>query len=98
MVAMQNSDAVAVEKPSCVECIEYVAQDFRGPAIDQIAGNGQMVGIARSDAIQLALQPGRIARVPDVQVREMRDQHTSGLCTRKVKRTAPMSRSEKAGH
>jgi hypothetical protein len=34
-----------------------------------------VVGTARGDAIELAVQPDRIAGISEVQIREMRDEH-----------------------
>lgn len=79
VVSMNDREPRRVEQAALRERIEDFAEQTRVPAIEDIAGDREMVGDARGDAIELAFQPPHIAAVPDVQIGQVREQHPSDL-------------------
>jgi len=75
VVAMNDGRPRRVEQATGRHRVEDAAQQPRVPAIEQVAGDHEMVGRAGDDAIELALEGTHVGGVPDVRVREMRDEH-----------------------
>ena len=80
MIAVEDGRTFGAEKIVGGEHVEDARKKSRSPAVQQVAGDGEMIRPARGDAIELAIQPRRIVRVAQMQVRQVRDQHTSDLC------------------
>src|SRR5204862_5853017 len=55
------------------ERVERGGEQARTPAIEQIAGDDEMIGAAGRDAIELVLERTHVGGVADMRVREMGD-------------------------
>jgi hypothetical protein len=76
VIAVQDGRPFAGEQPAIAQGGKRAAQERVAPAVEQVARDGEMIGTARGDAIELTLQPDHIAGVSQVQVRQMRDQQS----------------------
>lgn len=76
VISVQDGGAVRGEEAARRERAKDGVEEGRVPAIEKIAGDGQVIGTFRGDAIELALQPDHIAVISQVQIRQMRDQQS----------------------
>jgi hypothetical protein len=68
VIAVQDRGALRVEESARPEGVEDAGEERRRPAVEYVAGDREMVRTACGNAIQLAIQPHRIAGMPDVQI------------------------------
>ena len=75
MVAVQQCEAIGMEQPAVFKGVEHAREQCSVPPVQQVAGNRQVYGIPRHDAVELAFQRRHIGLISDVKIRQMRDQH-----------------------
>ena len=69
MIAVQDRQAVSVQEVVSRQRVQCAREELGAPAIEQVTGDGEMVGSAGSDARKLAIQPRNIAIRRQVQIR-----------------------------
>ena len=63
------------QQAASAERVERGAEQARPPAIEQIAGQHQVIGTAGDDAVKLSLERAQIVRVAHVRIGEVGDDH-----------------------
>ena len=77
VIAVKNREPLGVEEASRREGIQSSFKKNRIPSVEKISGDGKMLGRPPRDAIQLPFQPYEVAGVPQVKIREVRDEHVA---------------------
>ncbi len=75
MVAVDDSQPLAVEEAPLAQRVERSCEEPGVPAIQQVPSDGQVPGLAGGDAIELLLERDHIAVITQVQIRQMCEQH-----------------------
>ena len=68
VITVQDGDAIGGQQPALAEGIERGVEECGLPAVEEIAGDHQMPGVARDDAIELPGELDRIGFISQVQV------------------------------
>lgn len=77
VIAVEHGEAIGGHQAVMIDCVESTRKERPAPAVEQVAREGDVIGIPRNDATQLTVQPDHIAGGPEVKIREMCDQHLS---------------------
>jgi len=77
VVAVEDCQAIRVEQIPGDDGVERTFEQGWVPAVEQISSDNEMRGLPRGDAIELVFQRGHIAVIPQVEIRQVRNEHTS---------------------
>ena len=65
---MNDREPIAIQQSACGEQIERVFEKIGVPAVEQIAGDDEMIRLLSHDAVELMGELDRIGFVSEVQV------------------------------
>ena len=77
VISVKERQPFVVEKTMRLEAVERLGEKAGIPAVEEVAGDREVGRIATGDVSQLTIEPGHIAGVSQVEIREMGDEHIS---------------------
>ena len=64
VIPVEDRQSLGIHETADGECLQRELQKIGIPTVQQIPGDREMLWTTPGDAIELALQPGHVARVP----------------------------------